>query len=145
MVVVNGPAQHRELERLVRAVAILLPLLVSLVGRAFGVSLAEVMGSSLALTNPLTFGLVDILVPGAMGVFLAWYIIRTARRSEEAAIRVLMMIGTLIITQFADVYLGAVLDHGFQTTKHLAPNIAFTIGIGLYAILNFQSTKKQVA
>lgn len=132
------------LENVIRTAAALTGFLIYFGSKAIGISIPTFMMSSVATTNPYTFGFMTIIAPSAAGVFVAWYTIKSIRQSEDLASRVVILITTFILVMFADVYAATYqveLDRS-ETMKALVPNLTFTVAICLYLIFRYQRPKK---
>lgn len=132
---------ENAIERILRSSALSTGLLIFFGARAAGLSLAEFMVSAIIFVKPITFGLVAIVAPACLGIFIAWYVIRSLRKSTDRAIRIMILVGVFTIVQFGDVYIKALSIEGFQLDKAFVPNMAFTVAISLYAILRYEHRK----
>jgi hypothetical protein len=78
------------------------------------------------------------------GVGLGWYFIRTIKKSETLAIRVLGFVGMLSVVQFAEVYAIAVQDKGLQLGATAVPNISFLVGLILFVVFKMDTDTTNV-
>jgi len=80
-----------------------------------------------------------MLFPAAMGFFLAWYMTYASKRNEVVATRILILIGTLMLFSFVDVYVAAVGNQGLTINRQLIPNTSFLVAVALYMNLRGQT------
>jgi len=129
-------------EAVIRASAFTSGLLLHYGAQALGISITGAVLEAVRLYAPIRFGLVAVVVPSAIGVFLAWYTIRCLERSKNVATRVMILVGVWSIVQFADIYFKAIGTlTGVARHKALAPNLMFTLSISLYAIFRYDPTR----
>lgn len=124
-------------ERYIRVLAYSSGVLTVLGAKALGASIPAFLVNSLSNPSPIIMGLVGVLLPAAAGVAMAWYFVRAIQKSKNIATRLLIFIGVLVATQFADVYAAIVRTSGLALNPALAPNISFIVGVTLYIMLNF--------
>jgi hypothetical protein len=78
------------------------------------------------------------VTPSLIGIMLSWYFVNALGRSSNIVIRVMILIGTFSIIQFADIYVRVISGSAqLKPDKSLVPNLAFIISIMLYAILRY--------
>ncbi|MDH6499514.1 hypothetical protein [Streptomyces sp. SAI-149] len=131
-------------ERYIRVLAYTSGILVVLGAKALGTSISTILVRALSNSRPITIGLLGVAIPAAAGAIMAWYFVRTMRtRGANIATRVLIFIGVLAVTQFADVYAAAVRTHGLRLDPALAPNIAFVVGMSIYVMLTWDPENPQ--
>ncbi|NLS80065.1 MAG: hypothetical protein GXY76_22725 [Chloroflexi bacterium] len=126
-------------ERLLRAAAAAAGLLIYLGGRAYGLSIPDLMASALEVTKPLIKDLVSIVAPLASGSFVAFFCIQTMKRDSDIGARGIVLFSALVFTMFSDTY--AVLASQ-ATPNNLAlalPNITFVLGVILYSIFSYKT------
>ena len=119
-----------------RAMAMFIGALIVVGTQASGRSYSDFIIDSLGTTRAPSFGIFGAVVPAFAGLLLGYYFTRGARQSSERAIRVMVMIGTLAITQFALMYAVAVENSGSQLDAGVTPNVSFVVGLGLWLVLN---------
>jgi hypothetical protein len=125
-------------EKYLRVLAYIAGIITVLGAKALGDSISSVLIRALLSGRPTSIGLLGVAVPAAAGAAMAWYFVRTVRKKgSNIATRVLIFIGVLAVTQFADVYIAAFRAHGVVLGATLAPNIAFVVGLSLYLILTW--------
>ncbi|MDQ1068350.1 hypothetical protein [Streptomyces canus] len=125
-------------ERYIRVLAFATGILVVLGAKAIGTSISFVLVRALLSGKPVSVGLLGVAIPAAAGAAIAWYFVRTIRKkSSNIAMRVLIFIGVLSVTEFSDVYIAALRKNGVDLDATLAPNISFIVGICLYLILTW--------
>lgn len=126
------------IERLLRAAAFLSAPLLLLTGGVLGLSLPETIYSSLSNTNPFGVGLFGLVLPAGLGMMVAWIFVRGLRRSEDVAVRVMILVSTAVLFEFAEVYRLAVTQSQKPLGANLLPNATFTLGLFLYSILYYK-------
>lgn len=125
-------------DRTMRYLALFLGALVVVGSQAYGASYADFIISSLSESRSAAFRFFGALLPAAAGVGLGYYLTRGMKRGSERVIRVLILVGTLCVTQFALMYAIAVDQSGStEIGKEVAPNVAFVTGLGLVLMLNY--------
>ena len=102
-----------------------------------GISIADLLIQSITLYSPVSFGILAVVLPGGLGVALAWYFTRSMQRSTNIATRIMIFIGMLSITQFADVYVKALGTSGLDVSKAFVPNLVFVISMSVYILLRY--------
>jgi hypothetical protein len=121
-------------ERLTRISALVAGLLIYLVGRAFDISIPDLMASSLEQAHPVIEALLGFVVPFITGSFVSWFCIQMMRSSSEIASRGLILFSTLMFTMFVDTYATLALKANPGDLKFALPNITFVLGIILIRI-----------
>jgi len=130
-----------QMEKLMRTLSLTTALLIFFGARAAGFSIADFMGRALGLPS-LWFALVGVAFPSGVGCFLAWYILQAAKKHDAIAMRVLLLVSTFIVVEFGEVYLVAIGKAGLPVGRDFMPNISFTVGLGLYLVLNQAPQRK---
>ena len=132
--------QNNALERLLRMAAFAAGLLAYLGGRAYGISIPEMMTAALSITKPLTLGFWGVIVPSISGTLVAWFCIHLMRDSSDVAARGLVLFSSFVFTMFTDTY-GAIATQVTPSSTRLAPpNITFVLGVILYTIFKYKRT-----
>ncbi|MDB4873204.1 MAG: hypothetical protein JWL97_4208 [Gemmatimonadales bacterium] len=132
-----------RVERYIRILAYTSAILVVLGAKALGTSIATMLVNSLSNAKPITIGFFGVAVPALAGVAISWYFVRAMRRKgENIATRILIFIGVLAVTQFADIYAAALRTHGLRLDPALTPNIAFVVGISVYLMLTWDPVSR---
>lgn len=124
-------------ERGLRATALFTGALIVLGAEAAGRSYSEFIIGSLADAKPFVFGIFGVIVPAASGTALAWYMLRSMRKSVDKAMRFLALFGSLAIAQFALMYGAAVSDQGFEVGRTAVPNMSFIVGMFVFMIFAY--------
>jgi hypothetical protein len=123
-------------ERYIRFGALFSGGLVVLGAQAGGVDFAQFIANALASTNAAGTG-VSVVLSGAAGAGVGIFLIRWSHRGDIFAIRIMIFVGTLAATQFAEIYVTTVHAHGFGLGAAVVPNIAFVVGILLCIALTY--------
>ena len=132
---------HEPVERIIRSSAFSSAILIFFGARAFGISISEMIIRAVMVYKPFAFGLVGVIFPSIIGIAVAWYFINSIKRSANVALRIMILVGTFAVIQFADVYFTAIKEVGFIIDKALVPNLAFTLSISLFVILKYDPKK----
>ena len=119
------------MERVLRFGMLFSGALVVLGAQASGLSFAQLIANSLNSSGaaPVITG---VVVPGATGIAVGLFLIRSAQASGIVAIRVMILVGMLATAQFAELYANALAKHGVALGSSVLPNISFVVGILLY-------------
>jgi hypothetical protein len=126
-------------EKIILIISAMTGFLIYFGSRALGISIPSLMMSSISVSNPIKMGIFSIIIPGAVGVAVAWYCLWCLRKHIDIAFRVVIMISTFVVTLFGDVYAASYTVSKTGTIDiSLLPNLTFTIGMGLYIILNYK-------
>jgi hypothetical protein len=134
---------HNTLERILRVVAMMTGFLIYFGARALGISIPDLMMASIRNAGPIVFGAINVIVPAATGVLVAWYCVRNIRSDEDIAARVVILLATFVLVIFTDVY-AATYRTNIETgsiNAALMPNLTFTVGLALYVISNFRHNR----
>jgi hypothetical protein len=126
-----------KLEKLIRVFALIAGFLIYFMTRAVGLPIATLIVNSLGQTGALTFWLLALILPGLIGILVAWYCLDAMRRESNIPARVVILISTFILTLFSDVYVATFsAPKGDQLDITLLPNLTFVIGLSLFVIFN---------
>ena len=134
-----------RLERLTRGIAMATGVFVYGAARAMGVSLTIFIGTAISTGNWFSFFVFGTLFPGILGFLFAKFVITSLKSANYMALRVIIFAGSLILLQFADLYLETGLKAGLDVTRHFAPNLTFLASLGIYVTFRFhpQGFKKE--
>jgi lamin tail-like protein len=132
------------IEVVIRTMAAAVGFLIYAGSQAVGLSIPELMLSSIHVTNPESIVIVGVLFPGLAGMAVAWFCLQSIRKIREVGARLVILISTFVVALFGDVYVAS-----FQTSDIsqqginvvLLPNLTFTISMGLYFILRYTKEK----
>jgi hypothetical protein len=122
------------LNRFVRFLALFTGLTISVAAEALDLSITELIIKSIRLYNPFVFYPLDVLLPATLGFVLCWYLTHVTKRGTEFAMRVVILVSTLAVIQFAELYVKVVAEHGTALGRAFVPNIVFTTSIMLWVI-----------
>jgi len=129
------------IEKTVRISAFATGILIYYGSKTIGMSIPSMMIQSLMITKPFSLGLFGILFPSLTGYFVAWYCVKSIKKNDNTASRLIILIITFIIVIFGDVYVTAY-DLSKQSDSvldvMLLPNLTFTIALSLYLILRYE-------
>lgn len=128
-----------KLEQVIRLLAAVTGFLIYFGARATGMSIPDLMLSSIKTTGGVGFFFSSIFVPAGAGTLVAWYCLRALKKSDDIASRFVTLIATFVLVMFTDVYAntftGGTGPRSVSTM--LLPNLTFTIGLSLYVIMKY--------
>jgi hypothetical protein len=129
------------LERFLRVAAIFAGAMVAVGATASGVNYATYTVNALSQARAASAAahFVGIFLPSVIGCGIGFYLVRTIRRSETFAIRVLGFVGMLATTAFIEVYAEAASRDGFKLGAAALPNIGFTAGVILTVVFTLRT------
>ena len=94
--------------------------------------------NSIINVRPFTFGLFAVLTPGVAGALLGWYFVKNVKKSEDVAVRVVILTATFMVVAFLDVYAATYsVTSAVNKNMLLMPNLTFAVGLMLYIIIKF--------
>jgi glucan phosphoethanolaminetransferase (alkaline phosphatase superfamily) len=133
-------SEERTVEKIILIAAAMTGFLSYFGAKALGISIPSLMLASAATTNPFTYGLMSVVLPSAAGVFVAWFFVRSLKRSENIARRLVILLSTLILVMFVDVYAATyqINSGASNSLKSLVPNLTFVVAISLYVIFRWE-------
>lgn len=132
-----------SLQILIRILATVTGFLIYFGAKAVGLSIPSLMLSAISTTTPASIGVLGILLPGLAGMIVAWYCLKSIKKSEEVGLRLVILISTFIVVLFGDAYmasLGTAVTSQQGINVALLPNLTFTVGIALYIIFRYLPT-----
>lgn len=129
------------LERFLRVAAIFAGAMVAVGATASGVNYATYTVNALSQARAASAAahLVGIILPSVIGCGIGFYLVRTIRKSETFAIRILGFVGMLATTAFIEVYAEAASRDGFKLGAAALPNIGFTAGVILTVVFTLRT------
>jgi hypothetical protein len=107
--------------------------------KAMGMSLTALMKWSVESGNWLTFSAIAIIIPSVLGVLLAKCALHVLKSGNYLAMRFLLIVGSVILMQFCDLYIEIGLTAGLRISKHLLPNLLFLSSFGLFFVFGFRT------
>jgi len=125
-IVFDAPTLRGKFTRLIVVVA---SLLMYFVARVAGVSIPELLLSSLAVANPFYWILQRLMIPALLGFAVAWFCLRQARKGHALALRVAILFSVLVLCSFVDLFVRA--SYALEDASELVPNATFIIGVVL--------------
>lgn len=127
-----------SVERLLRVAAFGSGLLAYVGAKALGVSIPELMASSLAVAAPLSVGFLGVVFPALAGTFVAWFCLRLMHKDDNVAARGLVLFSAFFFTMFADTYAQMAPQATSTSADLVLPNITFVLGVVLYTIFKYK-------
>lgn len=123
-------------DRVGRFMSLFIGALIVVATSALGASYSEFIIDSLGDGRSPAFRFFGAVIPGVAGLVLGYYMTRGMRRASELAVRLLLIIGTFCVTQFALMYAAAVEQESGELDSAVAPNVSFVVGVGLVMAIN---------
>lgn len=137
-----GYAVHKEqemFEKIILMISSMTGFLIYFGARALGLSIPSMIMTSVSMTNPIKMILFSIVIPWTVGTIVAWYFSWCLKKHIDIAFRVVVLISAFIVTLFSDVYAASyAVEINGKIDISLLPNLTFTVGMGLYIILNYK-------
>ena len=127
------------LEKLIRVLALVVGFLGYFGARAVGLTIPQMLFSALKESDPVWFSALSLIGALPLGLLVSWYLTRMLKKGDDFAYRFSILVGTFVTTLFAEL-LATALEVGL-TTATLAPNVAFTIGLGIYLVSTFDANR----
>jgi len=136
-----------NLEKVIRLLSAVTGFLIYFGARATGMSIPNLMMSSIRTTGGVGFFFSAIIIPAGAGTLVSWYCLRSLKRSDDIASRLVTLIASFVLVMFTDVYATTFVDSPGPkyVATTLVPNLTFTIGLSLYVILKFLPKRAAVA
>lgn len=135
-------AVHKEQEMFEKVILIISSMtgfLIYFGARALGLSIPSMMMSFVSMTNPVKMTFFTIIIPWSVGTIVAWYFSWCLKKHIDIAFRIVILISAFIVTLFSDVYAASyTVSINGEIDTSLLPNLTFTVGMGLYIILNYK-------
>jgi hypothetical protein len=133
-------------ESIIRISAFSAGCFIYLIARSFGVSITDVMISALITGSLFKYSMLGFIIPAILGYLLSEYIIYTVKRNEDVALRVLILLCTISIFQYGDLFISALRATKsipeLMPEKLLVSNVMFTIAIIIDVIFKYKPQKK---
>jgi len=127
-------------EKVILIISAMTGFLIYFGARALGLSIPSMMMASVSVSNPIKMALFSIIIPSSVGIAVAWYFSWCLKQHIDIAFRVVILISAFIVTLFGDVYAASyAVNAGNSIDTSLLPNLTFTVGMGLYIILNYKT------
>jgi hypothetical protein len=135
------------IERVMRAFAFFGGALVVLGAQATGHGFAQYAVNAFSGVRPAGGGVqfIATVIPGGVGVAMAWYLIRSWKKNEVIGFRILAFVGMLSATSFVVVYAQAFHVKGVALGAAILPNVSFLVGIIIYMMLKFDPSSLPVS
>lgn len=128
-----------RVERMIRAISIATGVFIYGAAKALGMTLTNLIKWSVEFEHWLTFMVVGIVIPSVLGILLAKYTLRVLKSGNYLAMRFLLIVGSVILMQFCDLYIEIGLTAGLQISKELLPNLLFLSCFGLFFVFEFRT------
>jgi drug/metabolite transporter (DMT)-like permease len=131
-------------ERGLRLMALAVGAMISVGAQASGADYATYTVKALAGARPASAGaqVATTIIPGLLGGGLGFYLVRTFKKNERRANRIMSLIAMLSATAFAAVYAQAANLRGIELGKAALANIAFVAGVILAVIFTFDQDRE---
>ena len=125
-------------ERIVRGLAFIAGTFAYLAAKTLGISLPSLLVQSVAGGKWFALILLGTVIPAVSGFLLIRYIMACMRAHDAIAIRVMLMVAALVLVMFADVYIAAAAQAGFQNLRPLLPNVTFVLTMLCYIVFEYR-------
>jgi len=132
-------------ERIVRGLALVADVFAYLAAKALGISIPAVLIRSVDDSHWFSLLTLGAVLPSFAGFFLIRYVLRCMRRHDSIAIRVMLMVSSLVLVMFSDVYVAAVNQVKLNTLTPLLPNVTFVLTMICYVVFEYQPLDKEAA
>ncbi len=129
-------------ERIVRGLALTAGAFAYLASKAIGISLPTLVMQSVEAGKWLSFITIGAIIPSLAGFFLIRYIMSCMRKHDAIAIRVMIMMASLVLVMFADVYITAAGQAKLDDLRPLLPNVTFLLTMMCYVVFEYQPKDK---
>lgn len=128
-------------EIVIRTMACGVGFLVYAAATAMGISIPQLLFSSLQETNFFLAAFSGAIFPAAFGVFVAWICIRALKRGGVFVARLVGLFSVFILIGFVDTYtLSYSVNTKGEMNKLLMPNISFIVGVVMYIIFKVDTS-----
>lgn len=125
-------------ERFIRTIALMISFLVYFGATQTGLSIPQLLVSTLALQNPIVYAWIAAFVSSLAGIAVTVFIIRRLRSQSIIAYRLTIFISVLIISLFLDLFVTAFAAGADPIV--LSANLFFVVGIGVYLVFRYEGT-----
>ena len=144
VIIIKIPTENDE--KLMRIISLLAGFITFLGSRAVGLSVPNLLFKAISIHSLISISsLMCFIIPSFAGVFAAWFILKAINEpgQENISFRFLLMIVSLIIMLFIDIYI-SFFDKNLsnQINTYLLPNLLFVLSIMLYFMANYKKVKK---
>lgn len=124
-------------ERVARAMAITTGAFAYLAAKALGLSIPTLLLESIEGGKWFSLVSIGVLFPSMAGFFLARYIMRCMKRHDAIALRAMLLVASLVLIMFADVYVVAAGQAKLDTLQPLLPNLTFLLTMMGYIVFEY--------
>ena len=125
-------------ERIVRGLALTAGAFAYLASKALGVSLPTMIMDSVDAGRWFSFIAIGAIIPSLSGFFLIRYIMACMRKHDAIAIRIMILLASLIFIMFADVYVAAAGEAQLKDLRPLLPNVMFLLTMMCYIVFEYR-------
>lgn len=125
-------------ERIVRGLALVAGVFAYLAAKALGVSVPSALIRSVDDSHWFSLLTLGALLPSTAASFLIRYVMRCMRRHDCIALRVMLMVSSLVLVMFSDVYVAAVNQAKLNTLSPLLPNVTFLLTMICYVVFEYE-------
>ena len=102
------------------------------------INISDILVESISQYS-ITFFLVNTILPAIIGFIAANYCINSLKQGKNVAMRIIVLLVLLLISQFIDVYVTAARQNGLLYSNELLPNISFILAVIFYIIFRYPS------
>ena len=122
-------------ETLLKFFGLLLSFLIYYIAILLDFSISDLVLQSIKNSNSMSLIMINFISPLILGFVVAFFINKTSKQRNLIANQGIIMLSTLIIILFVDIYLAV---EGVKQNIYLLPNVGFTIGLMLYIIRGYE-------
>ena len=122
-------------ETLLKFFGLLLSFLIYYIAILLDFSISDLVLQSIKNSNSMSLIMINFISPLILGFVVAFFINKTSKQRNLIANQGIIMLSTLIIILFVDIYLAV---EGVKQNIYLLPNVGFTIGLMLYIIIGYE-------
>jgi len=117
-----------EIEKIMRILALSVGILIFFGAKSMDTSIVNIIMNSIDSTGGVIVGLINYIFPAILGTFLVVILLKSIQKDNtNRKIYLLILISTLVILIFTDIYLGSIISDDKKTD--LSINISFMVGI----------------
>ena len=125
-------------EQIIRGLALVAGVFAYLAAKALGVSVPSLLVKTLNDGHWFSLLFFGSLIPSVAGFLLIRYIVACMKKHDSIAIRVMLMISSLALVMFSDVYIAAAGQAKLDDLRPLLPNVSFLLTMMCYIVFHYQ-------
>ena len=130
-------------ERIVLGIALVTGPFAYIAARAFGISIPTLMVGAVAEGTWFSLVSLGLVIPSLAGFFLARYVIWCMKEDDVIATRVMLLISSLVLIMFSDIYVVAAGEAKFDNLRPLLPNVTFLLTMMLFVVFVYRPQQQK--